>query len=269
LNDVVETEDRISFGQRLRSAAAGLPRAVGRFVLDSLYPPVCLACEAPLADADTLCGACFGKLRPITAPLCPRLGLPFAVSIGPGALSAEAIADPPPFESARSALVYNEVARTLVSRLKYGDRPELARYMARLMVQAGAGFWAERPLIVPVPLHPIRQFARRYNQSAELAAAIARLTGLRVDAALLKRTRRTRQQVGLTHDARARNVAGAFAAHPEALKRHGGRGVVLVDDVYTTGATLKAATRALKRAGVGRVDVLTFARVVTGGELPI
>ena len=269
MTDTIESEDRVPLRRRLRSAAARLPRAVGRFVLDSLYPPVCLACEAPLADADTLCARCFTQLRPITAPLCPRLGIPFAVSIGPGALSAEAIADPPPFERARSAVVYNEVARTLVSRLKYGDRPELARFLARLMAQAGAEFWAAKPLIVPVPLHPARQFARRYNQSAELAAAVARLTGLRADTALLRRTRRTRQQVGLTREARARNVAGAFTAHPEAVKRLAGRNVVLVDDVYTTGATLKAATRALKRAGAGHIDVLTFARVVTGGELPI
>ena len=82
-------------------------------LLDLAYPPVCLNCEAPTATPDTLCASCFKGLRPITAPLCPVLGLPFAVSLGADALSAEAIADPPPFGRARAAVIYNEVARTV------------------------------------------------------------------------------------------------------------------------------------------------------------
>jgi ComF family protein len=238
-------------------------------VLDLAYPPVCLNCEAPTATPDTLCSDCFKLLRPITAPLCPVLGLPFEVSLGPGTLSAEALADPPPFARARSAVSYGEVAATIVSRLKYGDRPELARFCARLMAGAGHELWADAPILVPVPLHPARQRERRFNQSAELAQAIGRLTGLKVDAGLVQRTRRTRQQVGLSGDGRQRNVAGAFAVHPDVLVRTRGRRVVLVDDVYTTGATVKAVTRTLNRAGVEAVDVVTFARVVIGAELPI
>ena len=112
-------------------------RWLGATLLDQLYPPVCLACDAPVASADALCSTCFRALRSITAPLCPVLGLPFEASLGPDARSAEAIADPPPFERARSAVVYNDVARALVGKLKYGDRPELARFCARLMAQAG------------------------------------------------------------------------------------------------------------------------------------
>ena len=237
-------------------------------MLDQLYPPLCLHCDAPVAAADALCGDCFRKLRPITAPLCPVLGLPFEVALGPDARSAEAIADPPPFDRARSAVVYNEVARTLVSRLKYGDRPELARFCARLMARAGHELWEDEPVLVPVPLHRTRQFSRRYNQSTELARALGRLTGLRVDPALVVRSRRTPQQVGLSADARQRNVAGAFAVSPAEPRRGspGGR-VVLVDDVITTGSTVKAVTRALKRAGVADVDVISFARVVTGASL--
>lgn len=247
---------------------AGVRRA-GGMLLDLVYPPVCLACEAPIATADALCPKCFGGLRPITAPLCPVLGIPFEVSPGPGALSAEAIADPPPFGRARAAVLYNETARTLVSRLKYGDRPELALLCARLMAGAGHELWGDGPVLVPVPLHPSRQRQRRYNQSAELAMALGRLTGLRVEPALVHRTRKTRQQVGLSGDGRQRNVQGAFAAHPDILARLGGKPVVLVDDVYTTGATTKAVTRSLRKAGVERVDVMSFARVVIGSELPI
>ena len=244
-------------------------RRLGGAVLDLLYPPACLNCGAPAAAPDTLCPACFRALRPITAPLCPRLGLPFAVSIGPEAVSAEALADPPPFGRARAALVYNDAARSLVSRLKYGDRPELARFCARLMAGAGHELWAGDPLLVPVPLHPARLRMRRYNQAAELARALGRLTGLDVDAHLVARTRKTRQQVGLSGDGRQRNVAGAFTAHAGALRRAAGRRIVVIDDVYTTGATVKAVTRALRKAGLGEVDVLTLARVVIGADLPL
>ncbi|WP_141728341.1 ComF family protein [Devosia insulae] len=242
---------------------------LGSALLDLVYPPTCLDCGAPTAAHAALCPRCFAGLRPITQPWCPVLGLPFEVSIGPDARSAEAIADPPPFDRARSAVLYNEVARAIVSRLKYGDRPELAEFCARLMHPAGMEFWAERPVLVPVPLHRWRQFERRYNQSTELARALARRTGLSVDTGLVARSRRTRQQVGLSHDARHRNVAGAFTAHREVLRRLNGRGVVIVDDVITTGSTVKAITRELKRAGVIKIDVISFARVVTGAELPI
>jgi len=242
------------------------PAQFGRLLLDTLYPPLCLNCEAAVADADALCASCFRQLRAITAPLCPRLGIPFQVWLGADALSAEAIADPPPFDRSRSAVIYNEVARTIVSRMKYGDRPELARFCGRLMAGAGAELWAGEPVLLPVPLHPLRQVGRRYNQSLELARAIARRTGLAVDPALVRRVKRTRQQVGLNADARARNVAGAFAPHPDMLARTRGRPVVIVDDVITTGSTIKAVTRALHKGGVERVDVISFARVVPGHE---
>jgi ComF family protein len=198
--------------------------------------------------------------------MCPVLGLPFEVSLGPDARSAEAIADPPPFDRARSAVVYNEVARSLIGKLKYGDRPELARFCARLMVQAGHELWGANALLVPVPLHRRRQFSRRYNQSAELTRALSRLTGIPADPALVLRRKHTRQQVGLSGDARARNVAGAFAPHPDFVARLKGRRVIIVDDVITTGSTVKAVTKALKKGGVERVDVLSFARVVVGSD---
>lgn len=246
----------------------GLGR-VGQLALDQLYPPACAGCGAPLIEGDVLCAACFSQVRVITAPLCPVLGLPFASDLGAGALSSEALAAPPPFLRARAAVAYGAVADIVVSRLKYGDRPELARFCARLMAAAGREFWEAAPLLVPVPLHASRLRLRRYNQSLLLAQELGRQLELPVDPHLVQRRRNTRQQVGLSGDGRLRNVQGAFAPHPNLPGRLKGRGVVLIDDVYTTGATVKAATRALLRGGVERVEVLTFARVVIGGDLPI
>jgi ComF family protein len=249
-------------------AWAGLG-AAGRAVLDQLYPPGCAACGAPLMDGDGLCAACFVQLRHIRQPLCPVLGIPFESDLGADTVSAEALADPPPFARARAAVSYGEVAGTLVSRLKYGDRPELARFCARLMASAGAEFWDASPVLLPVPLHASRLRFRRYNQSLLLAREIGRLANLAVDPHLAHRRKRTRQQVGLSGDSRLRNVQGAFAAHPRFVERLAGRPIVLIDDVYTTGATVKAVTRVLKRAGAEEVNVLTFARVVIGEEMPI
>lgn len=244
-------------------------RWAGGVLLDLVYPPVCLGCDAPIITANSLCPQCFSGLRPITAPLCPVLGLPFEVPLGPGAVSAEAIADPPPFGRARAAVIYNEMARMLVSRLKYGDRPELAQFCAQLMAGAGHELWKDAPILVPVPLHRARQRERRYNQSTELAMALGKLTGLRVDTSLVQRTRKTRQQVGLSEDGRQRNVQGAFAVHPDITIRARGKPIVLIDDVYTTGATTKAVTRTLLKGGAEAVDVMSFARVVIGAEVPI
>lgn len=269
MEGVMESADElVKSGAWRRHLRQGV-RWLGRGLLDLVYPPACLNCEAPMASPDTLCPQCFARLRPITAPLCPRLGLPFEVSLGPDALSAEALADPPPFGRARAAVIYDDIAGTIVSRLKYGDRPELARFCARLMAGAGRELWQSDPVLVPVPLHRARHLSRRYNQSAELALHLGQLTGLRVDTTLVRRTRKTRQQVGLSGDGRQRNVAGAFAVDPKAMVRATDRSIVLVDDVYTTGATTKAVTRALLKGGAGSVDVVTFARVVIGAELPI
>lgn len=257
-----------SGGSIVKSAAGWLGR-LGAGIADFVYPPTCLCCHAPVARADTLCGDCFRLLRPISRPYCPVLGIPFEVDLGPEARSAEAIANPPPYHRARTALVYNQTAGLVVSRLKYGDRPELAGFCARLMANAGAELLGPDAVLVPVPLHHWRQLSRRYNQSAELARALGRIAGMPLLPGLVRRRRATRRQVGLSADARVRNVAGAFVAAPDAVRLLAGRRVVIVDDVITTGSTVKAVTLALNRAGVDKIDVIAFARVVVGVETPI
>jgi len=200
--------------------------------------------------------------RFIEPPVCPVYGTPFAHDLGEGIVSAAALADPPPFRRARSASVYGDVARRLVHQLKYYDRPHLAEVMATAMHRAGQPLLSEMGLIVPVPLYRWRLWQRRFNQAATLAAGLSRLTGVQHDPLVLERVKATRRQVGLSAAQRADNVRGAFRV-PDAMRaRIARRDVLLVDDVYTSGATAKAAARALLRAGAAAVDVLTFARVV-------
>ena len=141
--------------------------------------------------------------------------------------------------------------------------------MANWMVTAGRESLAEADLIVPVPLHYFRLIKRGYNQSGWLASAVGEQAGRPVSHTDLNRVRATPSQAGLNAKARYKNVRGAFAVSGRAAKKVTGKQVVLVDDVLTTGATLKAASRALLKAGAKRVDVLVLARVVKPQDITI
>lgn len=229
-----------------------------------LFPPACLGCRELVEEPGTLCGKCWRTMRFLEKPWCEVMGTPFSHDMGEGFLSAEAIANPPPFDRARAAVAYSGAARRMVQGLKFHDRTELAPWMARWMLRAGAELIAEADVVVPVPLHRRRFFRRRFNQSAELARALARLAGLAFEPEVVARVRGTRQQVGLKAREREHNVRGAFRVAPEHEIIVSGGHVLVVDDVFTTGATVAAVTRALKRGGAKKVDVLTFARVLPG-----
>ena len=202
-------------------------------------------------------------MRFIERPFCERLGIPFDRDLGDGLLSTQAVADPPVFARARAVARFEDgPARRLAHRLKYSDRADLARPIGLWMARAGADILADADLLLPVPLHGLRLWRRRFNQAAMLAREIARETGKPCDVEALRRVKPTRSQVGLSRAQRAENVQGAFRVANGAQLR--GRNIVLVDDVLTSGATANAASRVLMRAGAARVDVLVFARVVTG-----
>ncbi|NDV88689.1 ComF family protein [Aurantimonas aggregata] len=238
--------------------------AIGGSIGRLLFPPVCPGCQAALTGAGTVCPECWPKLRFIERPFCEVLGLPFAYDLGKGFLSAEAIAEPPPFARLRAAVIYEDLAARLVGALKYSDRTDLVPLMAGWMQRAGAELLADADIVVPVPLHSGRLWRRRFNQSAELARRIAREAGTAYSALALRRVKPTRSQVGLGASQRQENVRGAFKVVDPRRPEIQGRRVLLVDDVYTTGATTASATRALKRAGARDVDVLVFARVAGG-----
>ncbi|MCW5719447.1 MAG: ComF family protein [Bauldia sp.] len=232
-------------------------RSVARLAM----PPHCLACAAAVEADGALCPSCWSGFALIDRPYCERLGAPLPFDTGPGALSPEAIASPPPFGRLRAVALYDQTARRLVQGLKYDDHLDLAPWMGSWMARAGAEVIVGAEIIVPIPLHRMRLWRRRFNQSAALASVIGRLSGKPVAVDALRRQRATRRQVGLGRNERALNVRGAFAVNARSGEPIAGRNVLLVDDVYTTGATVEAATRVLRRAGAAEVDVLVFARV--------
>jgi ComF family protein len=244
-------------------------RAALRLALDLALPPLCPSCREPLGDGVGLCAACWSKLSFIEPPYCARLGIPFLYDPGPGLLSMEAIANPPAYDRARAAVRYDDIARALVVSYKYSDRMDLAPLMGRWMTRAGAELLADADALIPVPLHWRRLWARRFNQSAALAAVIANESDVSVLHRSLKRVRATPQQVGLSKAERADNVQGAFRVPPEEKVNVAGRRLVLIDDVLTSGATVDTCARALLRAGAAHVDALVFARVVSPARSPI
>ena len=253
-----ESEPKPTFGLRL----ARVWTRAGRAALDTLYPPICLACRAATSEAGALCSSCWRAMRFIERPFCDRLGTPFEHDLGEGLLSPQAVTDPPVFQRARAVARFEDgPARRLVHRLKYSDRGELAAPMGAWMARAGADVLAEADAITPVPLHARRLWTRRFNQAAALGRVIARRAGKPFEPALLHQVKATRSQVGLSREQRVQNMQGAFRAAPAASVQ--GRRIALVDDVLTSGATANAAARALLRAGAAQVDLIVFARVVT------
>jgi ComF family protein len=234
--------------------------AAAKTVLDLLFPPLCIGCRAPVADAG-FCAGCWDKLTFLEGPGCACCGLPFPVALDGETLCAACLARPPAFDRARAIMAYDENSRGAILALKHADRLELVPGFTRWLARTGQSLIAESDVVVPVPLHRRRLWLRRYNQSAELARRLAHDCKLHFDPVALVRRRATLSQGAMpSAKARRRNVLGAFKV-PDA-GRVAGKRILLLDDVLTTGATAEACARALKRAGAHKVHVLALARVV-------
>jgi ComF family protein len=242
--------------------------ALARRALDLMLPPQALDGGArPLTTG--LSAAAWSQIAFIEAPACDGCGLPFEYDLGAGARCAACMARPKAFGRARAACLYDDASRELILKLKHADRPELARLLALWLSRAACDLIAEADVVAPVPLHPLRLFARRYNQAAEIARPLARRAKLAFLPEALSRKRDTGSQGGKSGRGRRLNVKGAFEVPPAARAQVAGRRVLLVDDVMTTGATAEACAKALFAAGAAAVDVAAVARVRAAQDLPI
>ena len=233
-----------------------------------LFPPQCLDCGAGVAEDGALCPACWREAEFIGACLCDTCGIPLPGDGGTeaGLRCDDCLARPRPWTRGRAAVVYAGSGRRLVLALKHGDRPDLAPALGRWLAAAAAPLVAPGMVVVPVPLHPRRMLSRKYNQAALLGAAVARIHGLRLEAAGLRRVRHTPMQDHGSVGDRFANVEGAIRVADRVRARLEGRPVLLVDDVMASGATLAAAARALAEGGAGPVSVAVLARAVKEGK---
>jgi ComF family protein len=230
--------------------------------LNLLYPPVCQLCHGHRAGAREgfVCAKCWSHVRFIRAPFCERCGLPFTGDLTTSFVCTNCNNLKLHFTSARSAVVAKTVVLEAIHRFKYSRALWFENFLAGLLVREAApvlarGTWHH---IVPVPLHPVKRREREFNQAALLAAPLARATKIPLDEKLLRRVNPTATQTLLTREERAANMKSAFAVRKGT--RLAGRRIVLVDDVFTTGATTNACAQALQAAGAAEVCVWTVAR---------
>lgn len=222
--------------------------------LRAVLPLRCLLCSGAGADGRDLCAGCARDCA-INQPCCPRCALPLKT---PAPSCGECLAGEPPFAAAWAPFRYAHPLDLLETRFKFHGDLAAGRVLADLLVERARIDEPVRPqLMIPVPLHISRLRTRGYNQALELARPLAEALGIPLDRDLLMRTKPTPAQTGLAAKARRRNLRGAFSmTTSSALPGH----VVLLDDVMTTGATLRECARTLRQAGVARVDVWALAR---------
>jgi len=201
-------------------------------------------------------------LKFIDAPCCDACGFPFEFDVGADAICARCESKPPVYDRARSAIKYSEVSRKLVLDFKHGGRTDGLSFFAAQMQRAGRDVLQDADVLIPVPLHKARLRQRRFNQAALLARSLSKRIGVPYDTDSLRRAKNTPSQGGQSYVGRKRNVAGAFEINPRKSTLHKETHIVLIDDVHTTGSTLEACARALKKHGIKQVDALTLMRVV-------
>jgi ComF family protein len=224
-----------------------------------LLPPVCVLCAARGEGRD-LCPACHASL-PYTTTACKRRALPLPAS-GAGQECGECQRHPPDYDRGYSLLRYEPPADQLIQRLKFNARLPLARLLGELMAEQLARrtqTWPE--CIIPVPLHRTRLRERGFNQALEIARPLARRLHIPLDYRSCTRVRHTAVQSLLPAAARHKNIKGAFQVTRPLTVRH----VALVDDVMTTGHTLRECAATLRKAGVEQIEVWVVARAAARG----
>ncbi|HEX5520521.1 MAG TPA: ComF family protein [Longimicrobiaceae bacterium] len=248
-------------------AASTWMRRLAEGALDLVLAPVCVACHAPIppsASERLICAVCWSRLEPLAPPCCARCGAPLPAPYTAEARCRECTELPPSVRAVRSVCSFAGPAKEIVHALKYGGWTAVAEPMARRIAALSLprDVEDEARIVLPVPLSAARLRERGYNQAELLAGAIARRTGRRCAPEALLRTRRTHTQTSLHPSERRANVAGAFAVPAPHRATLAGEHVLLIDDVWTTGATAVACTEALVAAGARVVSVLTFARTL-------
>lgn len=227
-----------------------------------VYPETCQLCKTARATARDgfVCGRCGSRVRFIRPPFCRRCGLPFAGELTSAFECANCRDQELQFSSARSAVVAKGVVLEAIHRYKYQRALWFEPFLAGLLVREAAPELRDQGwnFILPVPLHPLKLREREFNQAGRLATHLSRATGIPLAGHILRRVNFTATQTLLTREQRATNMKNAFAVPPGTPLE--GKRIVLVDDVFTTGATTSACAQALRQAGASEVCVWTVAR---------
>ncbi|MDO8955761.1 MAG: ComF family protein [Deltaproteobacteria bacterium] len=235
-----------------------------RALVDFFFPSQCPLC-GKILDENSLgrpCPSCLSQIKFFSHPYCPRCGLGFNTAMGEDHLCSGCLTEHWDFTKARSIGPYEGLMAEVISRFKFRGISRLAKPLGILLAEyEDPEFtFSEFDLILSVPLHPQRLRKRGFNQSLLLARRISRVHSIPLDFTALQRIRHTQPQTELSGPERKKNIRGAFAVKKSAIIS--GKRILLIDDVFTTGATVQECSKALLKAGAKRVDVMTLARVL-------
>ncbi len=235
-------------------------------LLDFALPPRCAGCAEIIDEVDGFCPTCWMTLEWLGTGGCEHCGMPLEAT--DAVRCGRCLAAPPPLDRMRAAVAYGPLARAIALKLKYGRKIALARTMARYVAPLRGA--TGDAILVPVPLHRRRLWWRGFNQSGLIAKQLGAQWDMPVDQHLLRRTQPTPPLKGMNETQRQRAVKGAFVAmEGRMIQGRGiaGRTIILIDDVLTTGSTAAACAKALRKAGAGRVELISWARVVRPSRL--
>lgn len=236
-----------------------------QFFVDLILPPRCIVSGELVDKQGVLSSEAWKQLSFISDPQCNRCGFPFDFDSGEikeGNICLGCLKSPPVFDKARAALVYDDASRDIILGFKHGDQMQSVPSFMPWLLQAGGKLLEKADYILPVPLHRFRLMRRRFNQSAIIAQFLSKEVRVPVVLDGLARNRATQTQGHLNSNERQRNVKNAFCVNEAYLDKIKGKNIVLIDDVYTTGATVNECAKELLKSGVGAVNILTLARVV-------
>lgn len=233
-----------------------------RKLLDFILPPQCLNCHTPVLQQGGLCAGCWEKIAFISKSFCLFCGFPFNIQIENEGICGPCARQKPLFTRARAAIYYNEASKPMILRFKHADALHIAPLFVEWLYQAGHELFHQAEYLVPIPLHWSRLVYRGFNQAAVLSYKLSKKVKIPHLADLLERTRRTPPQGDLTAKEREKNVAHAFKLNKKYEQLIRGKHILLIDDVFTSGATVQACTKILKKSGAKQVDILTLARVI-------
>jgi len=229
-----------------------------RKIFDFIFPPSCLICHKKVEGDNMLCPDCFKKIHFICSPVCQICGTPLdyeGVLLCPSCLQKKFY-----FEKNRSAVVYNAFSKKLILPFKHQDKIELTSFMASALLRAGEELFPLVDTLIPVPIHRRKMLKRKYNQAALLAQMLSKKTHKKYLPLGLKKDFYGQSQGHLSPKKRFQNVKSSFSV--PSTKKIKGKSILLIDDVFTTGATVNECAKTLKKAGAKSVYVLTFAKVL-------
>ncbi|MFV0626855.1 MAG: ComF family protein [Alphaproteobacteria bacterium] len=229
-------------------------------LINFILPPRCINCGNILNGNDGICSDCFQKINFISRPFCEKCGQPFEENIKGNKLCGNCIKEKKPiFRLFRSVFIYDDFSKKMILALKFLDKTENAKVLGKLMFFSAKDILEnEIDLIIPIPLHYKRMLKRKYNQAGLLAQVLSKFCKIPVDYSSVIRSKNNRPQVEFSGKVRHNNVRGVFEVkYPEKIRD---KRILLIDDVYTTGSTMKECAKALLKAGAKSVDFLTVAR---------